>query len=480
MPSTVEQVRNELTAFFGEHGIQKSDRIALAFSGGSDSLALLLALHCSVEPGSLFVFYVNHHLRSKEVIEQEIELNRTNCERLSLELHVLDLGEHTVQNAAKNRGTGIEESARTLRYQALTEACQRYSCSFLATAHNADDQVETLLMRVFQSSSLDALGGISAYQIREDGLILIRPLLGLRHTVLRESVAMQGYSWSDDASNDEDYYLRNRIRHNLKPALLTVFPQAYQASKTMSKRFSDIGNLLQSLVDNAMKEVTVGQSYFEFSLLWFQSLESIVQESLLFRLYLQIRGSVLERVRNAQIQQLLCKLGSSSISDRWVLESSNTRMVLLDGGMVRWEAIAPIWHFCLPLREPGRIQNIYLANDVVFTIDREDPSFDSSLLRLDAEQLEDPVIRSVAAQDEIALSGGTVLVTKLFSQYKIPRYLHPSIPLLCDKGGVVAVFARFLGGHDRLACRFKAPLARRLTNIYSSNKRNDYSEIEKR
>jgi len=90
------------------------------------------------------------------------------------------------------------------------------------------------------------------------------------------------------------------------------------------------------------------------------------------------------------------------------------------------------------------------------------------------------VLRSVQLSDEICLEGGTVKVTKLLSSYKIPKHLYPLVVVLADRSGLVAVFARFLGGRDRLAKRFKAPLARRLTNIYSSNKRNNCSEIEKR
>jgi tRNA(Ile)-lysidine synthase len=133
------------------------------------------------------------------------------------------------------------------------------------------------------------------------------------------------------------------------------------------------------------------------------------------------------------------------------------------------------------LANPGATQIMDLGNDVFFrSIPYELGSFDPDLLALDATQLDTPVLRSVQLSDEICLEGGTVKVTKLLSSYKIPKHLYPLVVVLADRSGLVAVFARFLGGRDRLAKRFKAPLARRLTNIYSSNKRNNCSEIEKR
>ena len=477
MLTTVETVRNELVSRCKEHQIKRSTSIALAFSGGSDSLALLLACHWYFKSGALKVFYVNHHLRSIAELEREIALNQQNCERLGLSLEVLDLGIDTVNRHAIVRGKGVEEAARFLRYQALNDACKKASVSVLATAHNADDQLETLLMRLFQSSSIEALGGIASYQKSKSGFILFRPLVRLPHSVLRSSVEAQGFVWAHDASNDEDQFLRNKIRHALKPALLSIFPEAFSAVQTANRRFSELAILLEDIVDDALSQVTFVHGDAQFSLPWFVSLNPIIQENVLFRIFGLLADTERNRIRTAMFQHFCRTLTLSRMAERWVLETSGTRMSLRANGIVHWQNIIPIQHFCIPLENPAKVQTIHLANDVDFCIYSEDPTADSSLLRVDANQLEDPVIRSPLAQDTISLNSGTVLVTKLLSQYKVPRYLYPSIPLLCDRSGVVAIFARFLGGRDRLASRFKAPLAHRLTNIYSSNKRNEYSEI---
>ena len=146
--------------------------------------------------------------------------------------------------------------------------------------------------------------------------------------------------------------------------------------------------------------------------------------------------------------------------------------------MITLSPIAVLWSYCLPLDEPMKAQRIALPGDAEVVI-REfvEGYWDTDALRIDASSLKDPVIRSAQGGDEIALSGGTMRVAKLLSSMKVALHQRGSVPILVDRSGVVAVFARAFGGRDRIAERFKAPLAHPFTNIYSSNRRNRNSEI---
>ena len=106
--------------------------------------------------------------------------------------------------------------------------------------------------------------------------------------------------------------------------------------------------------------------------------------------------------------------------------------------------------------------------------------FRSLLLRIAEGSLIHPIVRSPLEGDRIELEGKTVLLSKLFSEWKIPPTMQKRIPVLEDVTGIVAVFGRFLGGKDRLCSRSKTPLAGRTTNIYSISKRNESSETYKR
>ncbi|HNZ95195.1 MAG TPA: ATP-binding protein [Sphaerochaeta sp.] len=102
--------------------IDKEGRIAVAFSCGADSLALLVGV-CEVrDPEDIVALYVNHRLRPEEELEAELVLNRKNAERLGVVFDVLDLGPGAVEDLAKERKKGVEEAARTLRYQLLLRA----------------------------------------------------------------------------------------------------------------------------------------------------------------------------------------------------------------------------------------------------------------------------------------------------------------------------------------------------------------------
>ena len=162
MPTTDVTVVREVQSFLLKHNIPSDAGIAVAFSGGCDSLALLVALKASSPGRPLLALYVNHQLRDEKELERERKLNHENCRKLSVDLQVLDLGKRRVAELASQRGGGIEDAARTLRYEALAAACRTAGFRYLATAHHADDQLETLLMHLFHASSITSMQGIQA------------------------------------------------------------------------------------------------------------------------------------------------------------------------------------------------------------------------------------------------------------------------------------------------------------------------------
>lgn len=477
MPTTDATVVREIESFLFKHGIPSDAGIAVAFSGGCDSLALLVALKAIHPKRPLLALYVNHQLRDDEELKQELLLNKANCEALAVALRVLDLGKDRVAGLASRKGGGIEDAARTLRYEALSEACRNAGFRYLATAHHADDQLETVLMHLFHASSVISMQGIQPVRRISDELSLIRPAISLEHSCLEQYLRTKGLCWSEDSSNKEHSFLRNAIRHTLVPQIRTLFPEPYQAVQRMSDRFSLVGRLLEDLVAGAMGNVNFHDDTMTFPLEQFQALHPSVAELFLYQLALRFEGE--KRISHGLIGRLISALSSSTQTSRWVIESTNMR-ISLSKSYVVWKRIEQVWNFCLPLERPSDAQILDVGNQVEFSIQDEDPTIDATLLRIDATMLDEPVLRSAADSDVIALEAGVVNVKKLLAHYKIDRAKHPAVPVLADRSGVVAVFARPFGGRDRLAKRFKAPLARRLTNIYSSNKRNDCSEIEKR
>ena len=119
---------------------------------------------------------------------------------------------------AKRRGTGIEETARDMRYEFLREAAELFRADRIATAHTANDNVETILFHLARGSGLRGMAGIQPV-----GNGLIRPLLAATRQQVEAYLAYQGLPHVEDSSNEDDTYARNRIRNQIVPVLEELF-----------------------------------------------------------------------------------------------------------------------------------------------------------------------------------------------------------------------------------------------------------------
>ena len=473
MHTIEELVPSDVSRFLSDHHLDLNKRVAVAFSGGSDSLALLLALSHVLPSSHVLPMYVNHGLRSNEELERELALNRKNCESLGLELTVLTLPEGSVAETSRSRGSGIEDAARLLRYSALEEACTALCCPYLATAHNADDQMETILKRVFQGSSISSLEGISSLQLGfSSSTVILRPTLTLSHVQLQQYVESRGYLWSEDSTNQMECFERNAIRKTLTPSILSLYPQALTGIQRLTSRAREVSFLLESLTDEAMQNVVLLE-YAGMLLDDFLVLEGPIRDTVLLRMFSYVTQGQDTRISYAKVQQVRRALETSSSNARWSIVSGNT-VVFLEEGRFSLQRRAVLFSFCLPLDTIGREGRVELNPEIEFSIHSE--SKDPLLLRIEEGRLVHPVLRSPLEGDRIELEGKTVLLSKLFSEWKILPDLQRKIPVLEDITGIVAVFGRFLGGKDRLCTRYKTPLAGRTTNIYSVSKRNESSE----
>ena len=215
--------------------IRAGDRLAVAVSGGADSVALLrLMLELRSELGIvLSVAHVNHKLRNQES-DEDASFVVQLAKQHDLELH---LEEAPVPRKTKRRSeigsevvSGIETAARDLRYAFFRRLARTGRVTKIATAHTLDDQAETLLLRIFRGTGIRGLAGIYPQVIfEEDGRAfgeLLRPLLGFRRASLVEYLGDQKQSWREDSSNRDVAFLRNRVRHRLMPMIAEEFGEA--------------------------------------------------------------------------------------------------------------------------------------------------------------------------------------------------------------------------------------------------------------
>lgn len=196
------KVREDIRQFFVKEGI--GGLVVVAVSGGVDSTALLLALHeLRDDPVKVVAAHVNHHLRGEDSDADEAFV-RDLCGRLGVDLHVAD----GTLDAVRVGERGIEAAARETRYARLQAIRASSGARWIATAHQKNDQAETVLLRLLTGSGLAGLRGI--HPVRSDGVI--RPMLGVTRGEIEAFLAERQVVARHDRSNDDPRFLRNRIR----------------------------------------------------------------------------------------------------------------------------------------------------------------------------------------------------------------------------------------------------------------------------
>jgi tRNA(Ile)-lysidine synthase len=177
--------------------------IGVAVSGGPDSLALLL-LTAEARPGEVEAATVDHGLRPESAAEAAMVAEL--CEKLGVPHRTL------VADWSKPPTSNVQAEGRALRYRLLNEWAIERGLSAVATAHHADDQAETLLMRLARGAGVGGLGGTKVRRALSEQVMLMRPLLGWRKSALVALVENAGIEAVDDPTNRDPKHDRSRIR----------------------------------------------------------------------------------------------------------------------------------------------------------------------------------------------------------------------------------------------------------------------------
>ena len=187
--------------------------LLVAVSGGADSTALLVALASLAREFSLRIHsaHLHHGLRGADA-DDDLRHVRALCVRLGVPL---EAARWDCVSRMRRRGLAGEAGLRTLRREFLLRAAQRAGAAAIATAHTADDQLETLLMRLARGSGWTGIAGM----LPRRG-VWIKPMLLATRADVERDLTRHGIAWREDASNASPAHTRNRVRHSVVPALL--------------------------------------------------------------------------------------------------------------------------------------------------------------------------------------------------------------------------------------------------------------------
>ena len=220
---------------FDTSHIRPGDRLSVAVSGGADSVALLRAVHAANSAAAkstlgvgLSAVHVHHGLRGAEA-DADQHFVQQLCASLDIPLHLRPVD--TPAHAALHRES-LEEAARNLRYAAFHELLRSGEADAILTAHTADDQTETVLLKLLRGAWTDGLGGIHpVVHVPLPGrpsTRILRPLLATRRHQVELFLRALDQPWREDSSNADPAFTRNRLRHQLLPPLRDLNPSLDQ------------------------------------------------------------------------------------------------------------------------------------------------------------------------------------------------------------------------------------------------------------
>ncbi len=229
--------------------LPRDGAILCAVSGGADSMCLL---HMIYSRGiKVVAAHFEHGIRGEESL-RDARFVESWCREAGIDCVI---GHGSVPSCAAERGLGLEQAARELRYAFLEKTAAEQGCKYIATAHNADDNVETVIFNLARGGGTLGLKGIP----RERGYF-IRPLLDMSRREIESYLEKNAIPHVEDGSNASDDYSRNLIRHHVTPVLRRINPELHLAVGRTAKLLEQDEDCLGAMADSFIREYYDGES----------------------------------------------------------------------------------------------------------------------------------------------------------------------------------------------------------------------------
>lgn len=406
-------MQNKLAKFMAQQQMTApGDTLICAVSGGADSIALLFACYLLQDTLDfhLEAAHFNHHLRGEESDRDEAFV-REFCQGYGIPLHLS--GGHIVPGEK-----GLEAAARDARYAFLRSLPGK-----VATAHTADDNAETLLMRLIRGTGLKGLGAITPVSGN-----IIRPMLGITRREVEAFLTEWNLPHVEDSSNERDDFLRNRIRHHIMPLLYAENPRIGENLSRTALTLREDEAVLEG-ISHLPPDTTVSA---------LRSLPAPIRRRWIAGFLKENGVKEPEDIHLTQVDGLLF---SQNPSARLDLPGNVTVGRVYDRlEVISREALLPE----LPLPCPGELSwgdyrirctpaETLCNNPTCFTFCPQGTVY----------------VGSRQSGDAIRLAGGTKSLKKLMIDRKIPASQRSRLPVLRDNSGVLAVYS--IGIHrDRI------------------------------
>lgn len=413
------------TEWLDRHGmLPKGTRVLCALSGGKDSVYLLYQLMTLAQARELTVgaAHFNHQLRGEESDRDEVFV-RCLCERENIPLYVDGAD---VEQYAMSYGLGIEEAARRLRYDFLENVRREQGYDVIATAHQANDQAETMLLNLARGAGTKGLRGIPP--VRGN---IIRPILDVPRAEIDAYMVEKAIPFVEDSTNGEDLYRRNKLRHQVIPVLEEINPRFVSHAADAAMLLGEDDAYLQSVADSFVEE-----HYEQDSIPTEKLLE--LPRPVAARVLRRLCGEGLSRYHLEQVLAL-CRRNDGPCR----LDITGQTLLHEQGRLYFHGEEPETLPEILLTRERGAVlvKGLKISWEYREYSDEIHNSLNTFCLKY--ENIKGAVlVGSRREGDKIRLAGRncTKSIKALFQERKIPSYRRGLIPVIRDAAGVVGVY----------------------------------------
>lgn len=385
--------------------ITSNSPIVVTLSGGVDSMVLL---HILIALGyKVIIAHVNHKKRlESEMEEQEIKLLAS---KLNIPCEILHL-EHLEGN--------FQSKAHDKRYDFFKNVSKKYNAKYIATAHHADDNLETILLNLMSGSNLYGYSGISK-KLNLDDITIIRPLLGISKNDIKVYALKNNIKYYEDISNGSDDYTRNRLRHHVVPKLKEECHNILDKASSFSNQLLEAFSFIRELSENYLKKYDNTININEFNTLNIALKKDI--------LCLLLEKFDIQRSENL-INDLIDIINSNKPQLEYTLANNMLFKKRYNSCYIDTNNNSYSFEYVINSKE-----DIIKNNNHLIYLSDKLPNDSVNYLKLCYNSIVFPIIiRSRKESDQIDTACGHKKIKKLFIENKIPLEKRERIPIVLD------------------------------------------------
>jgi len=437
--------------------ILPSEKILLSLSAGKDSMFMLHLL--KILQGELNftigIFHLNHFTRGDESDKDEYFI-KSKSEEYNIPCYI----ERFDFKKNKIKGLSFEEQARNTRYSLINKICKAEGYDKIATAHNLNDNAETVLMRMLSGTGIAGIKGI--LPVRKN---IIRPVLFADKNDIYSYLKANGIEWREDLSNNENIYLRNYLRNIVLPSITIRFPRAAESLFNLSNHAFENQALIYNLTDKLYPDaITVNESETLIDVTGFKDniplvkffISRILYDNYGIRIKIPIHNEIIRRylINSANLvlyQKDNLIIRKNLLNERTVISINDKKEA--DEDIKEWEysvsskesSIVYLDEIKKELRVSSVDYNFYNSN-------KENHGIIFLQLQHDPENI---IIRNRRPGDRIEIENGTKKIKEIMIEKKLDSRIKNNIPLIVADNQIAAYLPGLLNSNNnRVACNF--------------------------